>query len=184
LGKGFYFEVLADGDMRVLLQDSFMDKKFSPEEQFGPLCTRKGDDIDKALEFVDSSSYGQDLIKRCKSVPRQLGEFKEVIVTTPYFSAEWIRIPPGRRFETANSSPHILVAVSGKGRIVSEDSCIRLLAIPSDFATFSQEKTCNAVIVHATTSWYALENNGDIPSIVLAAYGGDVLGKGKEGTYV
>jgi len=181
LGKGLYFEVLADGDQRVLLQDSFAGMDLSPEERLGPLCSGSEGDLDNALEFVEFSCCGEELIKKCECVPKEMGEFRELIVKTPYFSATWIRIPPGKRFVAENSSPHVLVAVSGNGSLASDNSHIRLLPSPSGFASFSRTKTCNAVIVHATTSWYALENRDNVAMVLLAAYCGDILEKGRRG---
>ncbi len=174
LGQGLYFEILAAGDLWVLLEDTFVGKKLSREEQFGPLCKGNDKGIGDFLEFVDFSRSGDELMEQCTGVPTPRGRFRQHIVNTPYFSAEWICTPPGEKFETDNARPHVLVAACGAGTLESAGSRMNLAPGPSSFGIFSNTRTCAAVVVHATTDHYTVTNDSADPQMLLAAYCGDI----------
>ena len=172
LNQGLYFEVMAAGDCRVLLQERFQGKDLLLEERFGPLYSGSEGVLDDALVFVDLSCYGAELIGTCTCVPRQLDDYKKLIASTPDFTVEWICVPAGRKYSVQNKPPHVLVAASGNGRIISNRSVVKLRPGPHSFATFSQNKSCGAVIVHASIGEYVIENQSNDDLVLLVAHGG------------
>ena len=170
LGSGLYFEVLADGDLKVTLQNEFAGKKLSEEEQLGVLFTGSKDDMVHALEFVSYGQYGQEVIAACERSPVQVDPFTRSLIRCPYFEVDWVTVPAGLSVELENVSdrrPRIIVAATGLGEIKSELSSFELAPVGSTFDQFANGAPCLAAVVHHETSLFRLTNTGKEPFSVL-----------------
>ncbi len=162
LGKGLYFEVLADGDLKVTLAREFAGRELSIEDRLDALYRDGDDSIDAAFDFVDFGPHDSEFLSRHRS---------DGSYDTPFFSTRWIRVPPEHRSHFESGYPHVIVCAAGEGRVRSLDAGLRLGTRSTDFAEFERTKTCRAAIVHGSTRRYFVDNTGDEDLVLLAAFG-------------
>jgi hypothetical protein len=168
LGRGLYFEVLCDGDLKITLQNEFAGRKLSIKEQLDKIYTSKEDNLFDALRFIDYSQYGQDIIN--KYLKKSQGEEVQNIIKNDYFSADWIRVKPKEKLTLQSKIPHILVTASGCGIITSENSELLLQTKATTIEEFKENSTCYALVVHDSTKQYSIENKGKFELVLLKAY--------------
>ena len=172
LGKGLYFEVLASGDLKITLQESFAGKELTPEVRYPGIYREGTDNLGQALEFVDCTHWGDDVLSRYYRKPVEIEPGRESIVDTPFFSADWLRVEPGEMRTWENDGPGILVAASGSGRLTVADALCTLQTRATTFEEFGRKQACYAVIMHGDTSEFSLQNEGTRPLVLLSAGSG------------
>lgn len=174
LGRGLYFEILADGDLKVTLQARFMGKELSSERRIGKLYT--GDaaaDLRKALEFIDYELTGEELLRRCMLVPKPLDEYRSQIVRTPYFSGDWIEVPVGRQYTCRpDDLPHVMIAASGRGTVIAEASRVDVAKGAMGVESYLNGGSCYGAVVHASTGECEIVNTGGEALVLLDAFPG------------
>ena len=179
LGSGLYFEVLADGDLRVTLQGSFAGKALSMKDRLGMLDTGNEDDLLHALEFIDYEAHGPSVIDACYRRPVAVDRCRSTIVHSPYFEAEWIQVPPGEEYSIDNVTdrkPRVIVAVTGeavveasrnRARAKTRPGIVRIGAGAGSFDDFTRGGSCIGGIVHHATDSCTLKNSGAGPFVAL-----------------
>ena len=170
LGSGLYFEVLADGDLRITLQDKFAGRSLSASERLGVLHTGAGDDYRRALDFIDFDIYGQGVFDMCRCVPEMMDENRTRIVQNPWFGADWITLAPGDEYIVDNCRdrrPCILVGVQGSVVLGSDDQSLTLAPGAGGVSAFERDESCYGAVVHFSTSSFALNNSGECDSTLI-----------------
>ena len=170
LGKGLYFEVLADGDFKVTLQDHFAGRNLSLKDQVDKLYTNSHDDLRGSLDFVDYSEYGECVLEKARC-PWDHVQPRTTLVKTPWFRVDWIRVDESQSMTINVDKPHILAMASGRAELESPCSHVTLQTHATTFKHYFETRACYAVVIHDELKSYTLRNNGKEPALMLAAYG-------------
>ncbi len=119
------------------------------------------------LGYKDVKIDKEKIIEELK-VKSQEGVTQKII-QTPYFTANWLRIPPRGIKEITNDGPHIFVVVNGEGYLETENSKVKLQRELTDFDTFCRTGSCYAGIMHDSVKKYSLQNLSQEELIILQA---------------
>ena len=170
LGPGLYFEVLADGDLKITLQEAFAGRTLTRAEQLGLLYTGREDDVRRVLDFVDCSRYGEAVVRDAVCVPRPVGPSRHELLRNSFFEADWVTVPAHGSHVLRNERPprpHILVAATGVGRVTSRQADIRIGPHGSTYEDFVTGAPCVGAIVHHETPQAEIVNEGANPLVLL-----------------
>ncbi len=185
LGPGVYYEVLADGDLKITLQQRFAGRELSMGERLDKLEGGGENDLQRALELIDYDSCGAAVVESCRRRSRPVDDSRSVIIRNPYFEADWLDIPAEQSYRFENTSPakpRIIIAVSGLGMIETDRETVRISALDStaawdsttgskstaaSFEEFRSGHPCLGAVVHYVTEELMLINTTDRSLLLL-----------------
>jgi hypothetical protein len=172
LGRGVYFEVLADGDLKVTLDTRCGGRELSIEERLGPLALGEDDSMQEALAWLDHGPHDDRFVERSRCRSAVASGATTTICDSVHFSARWASVAPGSERTLRGGRAHVLVVANGVGELAAGETSVGLRTRATSFDEFASSGVCYAGIVHASTSEYVVRNTSDDELILLLAYEG------------